>query len=103
LSKDFVNWVLAAIMASSISVKDISEMGAVKVPSKFILNATELATIVPHNYFSDEQVPVIDLAGLDDNSQGEATMAAIANPCENWGFFQVGLVNSLYHLSRCED
>ncbi|KAH8958462.1 hypothetical protein BDL97_06G025800 [Sphagnum fallax] len=76
-------------MASSISVKDISEMGAVKVPSKFILNATELATIVPHNYFSDEQVPVIDLAGLDDNSQGEATMAAIANACENWGFFQV--------------
>ncbi len=103
MSKDFVNWVLAAIMASSISVKDISEMGAVKVPSEFILNATELATIVPHNYFSDEQVPVIDLAGLDDNSQGEPTMAAIANACENWGFFQVSLVNSSYHLSRCED
>ncbi len=45
-----MNWVLAAIMASSISVKNISEMGAVKVPSEFIRNATELATIVPHNY-----------------------------------------------------
>jgi hypothetical protein len=103
LSKDFVSWVLAAIMASSISVKDISEIGALKVPSEFIRNATELATIVPHNYFSDEQVPVIDLAGLDDNSQRQATMAAIVNACENWGFFQVSLVNSSCHLSRCED
>ncbi len=74
-----------------------------KVPSEFIRNATELATIVPHNYFSDEQDPVIDLPGLDDNSWREATMAAIANACENWGFFQVSLVNSSYHLSRCED
>jgi hypothetical protein len=56
-------------MGSSINVKDISEMGAVKVPSEFIRNATELAIIVPHKYFSDEQVPVIDLAGLDDNSR----------------------------------
>jgi hypothetical protein len=69
LGKDFVKWVLAAIMGSSINVKDISEMGAVKVPSEFIRNATELAIIVPHKYFSDEQVPVIDLAGLDDNSR----------------------------------
>ncbi len=78
-------------------------MGAVKVPSEFIRNATELAIIVPHKYFSDEQVPVIDLAGLDDNSRWEATMAAIANACENWGFFQVSLVSSSYHLSWCED
>ncbi len=46
---------------------------------------------------------MIHLAGLDDNSLREATMAAIANACENWGFFPVSLVNSSYHLSRCED
>jgi len=69
LGKDFVKWVLAAIMGSSISIKDISEMGVVKVPSEFICNATELAIIVPHKYFSDEQVPVIDLVSLNDNSR----------------------------------
>lgn len=63
---------------------------------------------VAYNQFSNE-IPIISLAGLDDDSDGRRPEISgkIVKACEDWGIFQVvdhgidsGLISEMTRLSR---
>lgn len=71
------------------NVKDLSESGITSVPAKFVQSATAQEAFTPYNESPKATIPIIDLAGLQDESRRGATLAAIASACQEWGFFQV--------------
>ena len=72
------------------NVKELSDGGIASVPTKFVQTSSAQEAFIPHNRTHEGAIPVIDLSGLQgDQPRRDATLAAIASACEEWGFFQV--------------
>eukprot|EP01018_Ginkgo_biloba_P017660 Gb_32328 [translate_table: standard] len=67
-------------------VQSIAESGVEYLPAKYIRPEEDR----PHGnvLVDEEQIPVIDLSGLEDERRHK-TMEKISNACKEWGFFHV--------------
>ncbi|XP_065873916.1 1-aminocyclopropane-1-carboxylate oxidase homolog 1-like [Euphorbia lathyris] len=69
-------------------VKGLIDSGITKIPKFFIHPAENVPEIL--NFGRQEEVPVIDLEGYEDDWERRAEIVKeIRNASENWGFFQM--------------
>ena len=76
-------------------VKHLCENGVSKVPDKYILPILDRPTTTHEeaNLFNkgNLKLPVIDFAELQGSNRPQV-LKSLANACEQYGFFQVGVV-----------
>lgn len=74
-------------------VKHLCENGISKVPSKYILPVSERPSCDnegPNAAELNLKLPIIDFAELQGSNRSQA-LKSLANACEEFGFFQVGI------------
>ncbi|XP_057842674.1 jasmonate-induced oxygenase 2 [Cryptomeria japonica] len=74
------------------AVEILVEKGITSIPEKFIRPPEERFTSPTPSEDVEEQVPVIDLEGLnccEGSIEREKVLKQLAYACENWGFFQI--------------
>lgn len=74
------------------AVEILVEKGITSIPEKFIRPPEERFTSPTPSEDVEEQVPVIDLQGLnccEGSIEREKVLKQLAYACENWGFFQI--------------
>jgi len=96
--------------AAAAENRNLLQLGAsLRVQNVQALAASEDLTEIPHRYVKlnaaedynfvrtdDEEIPVIDLGRLSDLVSFEDEAAKLRFACEQWGFFQVKILNLLY-------
>lgn len=79
---------LKALDETKAGVKGLVDAGVAKLPRIFIHEQHRLSKYSIGE--SDSSIPVIDLAGIDqDVSARRVVIEQVRYACENWGFFQV--------------
>ncbi|XP_057842686.2 jasmonate-induced oxygenase 2 [Cryptomeria japonica] len=74
------------------AVEILVEKGITSIPEKFIRPPEERFTSPTPSEYGEEQVPVIDLQGLnccEGSVEREKVLKQLAYACEEWGFFQI--------------
>ncbi|XP_059067787.1 jasmonate-induced oxygenase 2-like [Cryptomeria japonica] len=74
------------------AVEILVEKGITSIPEKFIRPREERFTSPTPSEYGEEQVPVIDLQGLnccEGSVEREKVLKQLAYACEEWGFFQI--------------
>lgn len=79
---------LRAFDATKTGVKGLVDAGIENIPKIFIRPADEVAEESNYGY-SNLQVPVIDLNGIEEDHQRRKIIGEMKNASKEWGFFQV--------------
>lgn len=74
-------------LAPVVGIKEMVDNGLAQVPLLYVRPVHDRPSAA--SVSDDQQIPVIDMAGIDSPNSRSKILAELGRACENWGFFQV--------------